>query len=134
MNSYLRKMQSEMISKPWQRFSSVCASIDTEVDPILDRLLRGNKPHAYLLLYFLRSLIFKHNDTLCPCQSCHVVCFLTVAGSRTKFWYTVLFTVHISFTWVFKTYSKKTTCTRDSSCTILNKNCIQLFQKMCHSQ
>ena len=30
-------MQSEIISKPWQRFSSVCASIDTEVDRILDR-------------------------------------------------------------------------------------------------
>ena len=71
MNSDLRKMQSEMISKPWKRFSSICASIDTEVDRILDRLLRGNKPHAYLLSHFLRSLIFKRNDTLCPCRSCH---------------------------------------------------------------
>ena len=28
-------MQSEMISKPCQRFSSVCASIDTEVDRMI---------------------------------------------------------------------------------------------------
>ena len=36
-----------------------------------DRLLRGNKPHAYLSSLFLWSLIFKRNDTLCPCWSCH---------------------------------------------------------------
>ena len=72
-------MQSEMISKPCQHFSSVCASIDTEVDRILDRLLRGNKPHAYLSSHFLRSLIFKRNDTLCPCRSCHVPLSLHLA-------------------------------------------------------
>ena len=75
-------MQSEMISKPCQRFASVCASIDTEVDRILDRLLRGSKPHAYLSSHFLlRSLIFKHNDTLCPCQSSYV---LSVSPSLRK--------------------------------------------------
>ena len=35
VNSDLRKMQSEMISNPCQHFSSVSASIDTEVDHIL---------------------------------------------------------------------------------------------------
>ena len=35
MNSGLWKMQSEMVSKPYQRFSSVCASIDTEVDRMI---------------------------------------------------------------------------------------------------
>ena len=58
MNSDLRKMQSEMISKPCQRFAS--ASIDTEVDRILDRLLPGNNPHAYLSSHFLRSNAMTH--------------------------------------------------------------------------
>ena len=81
-NSDLRKMQSEMILKPCQCSSSVCASIDTEVD----RLLHGNKPHAYLSSCFLQSLIFKCNDTLCPCRSCHV---------------SLLYKSHRLYLWVF---------------------------------
>ena len=47
-----------------------------------DHLLCGNKPHAYLSSHFLRSLIFKRNDTLCPCWSCHVLWLFLILFCR----------------------------------------------------
>ena len=130
-------MQSEMISKPCLRFLSVCASIDTEVDRILDRLLRGSKPHAYLLSHFLRPLIFRRNDTLCPFRSCHVSMRSTLAlcdSSAFHVWSTKLWLVCIETTDNIS-ISEVVSKTRIENCTvyfdnILNANDSALLHRM----